>query len=89
MPATIGTTTSGSAHPTRGCSMSASVGPASPSAHSAAPTKSTRGRSPMRGAASGMRDDMISVTTTNGTFTAKIARHDQRVDELRRRRAGR
>ena len=37
-PATSGTTTSGAPQPARGWRMSANTGPASPSAHSAAPS---------------------------------------------------
>ena len=75
MPMAPAPKTSGSPQPRSGCEMSARTGPASPSAHSTAPTTSTR--APGFGVRpTSIRLASASVTRTKGTLMAKIARHD-------------
>ncbi len=75
-PPSPGTQTCGLPQPTTGWRISASTGPARPKNVSTAPIQSTRA-CVVPGARGGTAiDTSTSVAITNGTFTAKINRHD-------------
>ncbi len=76
-PAISGPNTPGLDHPSRGCSISANTGPASPAAHSIAPMKSTRRPPRSRAVPAGIT---VRISTTqpaaSGTFTRNTMRHE-------------
>ena len=72
-----GPRSAGSPQPRRGCSISANTGPARPSAASAAPLKSTRGRRSGAGRSSGRaRRVRAIVATASGRLMRNTQRHD-------------
>ena len=68
--------TAGSPQPRSGCSISPKVIPARPSAHSVAPTTSTRAFGSRSRPSGTARNTMKSVSRTIGMLIAKIQRHD-------------